>query len=95
MSHLGVDVAPQIPTESTPCNHSGCISSKEHFPVGTLATTYKEDEVVAGCKLRDAGHTVRYRAADGIKTFEFYSRHHMRGDIVDDTMVFVKRLCGL
>ena len=42
----------------------------EHLAVRALSTTDKEDEVVLRGKLRDIGHAVGHRTADGVETLE-------------------------
>ena len=68
---------------------------EEHPAVTALATTDKEDEVVAGGKLRDVGHAVGHRAANGVEALEGGARGDVRLDIVDDAVKLVERLGGL
>ena len=57
---------------------------EEHSAVTALATTDKEDEIMAGGKLRDVGHAVGHRAANGVEALKGGSGGDVRLDIVDD-----------
>ena len=68
---------------------------EEHFAVAALTTADKEDEVVAGGKLRDVGHAVGDGAADGVEALEGGCGGDVRLDIVDDAVELVEALGGL
>lgn len=68
---------------------------EEHFAVAALTTADKENEVVAGGKLRDVGHAVGDGATDGVEALEGGCGGDVRLDIVDDAMELVERLGGL
>ena len=68
---------------------------KEHLTITALSATDKQNQVVARGKLRDIRHTVGHRTTDGIETLKMGVGGDMRLDIVDDTVVFIKRLGGL
>ena len=68
---------------------------KKYLAVAALATTDKEDEVVTGGKLRDAGHAVGHLTADGVEAAEGGFGRDVGRDIVDDAVELIERLGGL
>ena len=67
----------------------------EHLTIRAFASTDKEDKVVLGGKLRDVGHAVGHRAADGVERAEGGIGRDVLLDILDDAMELVERLGGL